>query len=237
MKKTKPASARIEPVPPIEIPSALERMFPEAIFEKAKRLAGSKGKLLAEGEKLKDQLTAIKTIDDLLDLPVAEADPEKKIVFILALIIVLAQEGQVRKCDCSKELAALQAAQARLQRAVNALQQAQANLANAQAQLAAAAAAERAAWQAYSAASRLTQRVCSGIGVIDPLCLVAITYETLLGNKWAIRQQQLQNAQQAVLNAQRLVRQAEALVRQALRRFNQALLAYILCLIRCLFGF
>lgn len=237
-KKTS-TKARKGNIPPIEIPSALESSFPDDVLEKAKKLAKRKKTLLAEGERLKEEISRIKGIDDLLDLPVAEEDPEQRIVFILALMIACAEEAQVRDCDCLKELAALQAAQARLQRAFDVLQQAQANLANAEAQLAAATAAERAAWQAYAAASRLAQRLCRTIvgRFLDPLCLISITYATLVGNKWRIRQQQLQNAQQAVLNAQRVVRQAETLLQQAQQRFSEALLAYILCLLRCLFGF
>lgn len=64
----------------------------------------------------------------------------------------------------------------------------------------------RRAWRPYRAAQRLRARFCGGLGRLDPLCLVAITYETIIGNKWRIRAQQLRAAQQAELAAIRLVR-------------------------------
>jgi hypothetical protein len=152
-------------------------------------------------------------------------------------IVTCGDEGTTQECDCSKELAALRAAARRLQQAQANLAQAQAALAADQASLAAAQAAERAAWNAYSAASQLVASACSGIGAFDPLCIVAEFYMAFTDDMWTRRQQALQQWQQAVAAALRLVQLRQQQLQQALQAFRQALLRYILCILRCLFGF
>jgi hypothetical protein len=226
------------PRPDSVVLTVLEKAYPDKTFERARAIAkANRRALFAQAKSLKSRFRKIKALEDLLDLPIGPEEEEERLAWSLAFIIACADEAEERKCDCSKELAALQAAAQRLQQAQNALQQAQAQLAADQAQLAAAQAAERAAWNAYQAASRLTRRVCGGIGRFDPLCLVAITYEAVLGNKWNARFRALQGWQQAVDADQQLVQLCQQRLQRALQAYAQALLRYIQCILRCIFGF